>query len=72
MVTTFVEQTAESGTRYIATIPRHRAVQQNTPRILTPIRDADWSAQPRTGCRHQLIAVHHTVACQLGRHRFLT
>ena len=35
--------------RYTATIPRHRAVQQNTPRFLAPIRDADWSTQPRTG-----------------------
>ena len=35
--------------RYTATIPCHRAVQQNTPRFLTPIRDADWSTQPRTG-----------------------
>ena len=31
------------------TLPRHRAVQQNTPRFLTPIGDADLSTQPRIG-----------------------
>ena len=57
---------------YTATIPRHRAVRQNTPSILTPIRDADWSTQPHTGFGHQLLAVRHTAAFQLDRHRFLT
>ena len=41
---------ANDRKRYTATIPRHRAAQQDTPRFLTPIRDADWSTQPRTGC----------------------
>ena len=58
--------------RYTVTIPRHRAVQQNTHRFSTPIRDADWSTQPRTGFWHPLLAVHRTAASQLGRHRFLT
>ena len=39
---------ADDRKRYTATIPRHRAVQQNAPRFLTPIRGADWSTQPRT------------------------
>ena len=39
----------EDRKRYTATIPRHRAEQQNTLRFLTPIRDADWSTQHRTG-----------------------
>ena len=64
---------ADDRKRYTATIPRPRAVQQNTPRFLTPIRDADWSTQPRTGFFRQLLAVvHRTAAFQLGCHRFLT
>ena len=58
--------------RYTITIPRHRAVQQNTPRFWTPICEADRSTQPRIGFWHQLLAAHHTAAFQLGRHRFLT
>ena len=63
---------ADDRKRYTATIRRHRAVQQNTPRFYTSARDANWSTQPRTGFRHQLLAVHHTAAFQLDRHRFLT
>ena len=63
---------ADDRKRYTATIPHHRAVQQNTHRFFTPIRDADWSTQPRTGFWHQLLALHHTAAFQLGLHRFLT
>ena len=63
---------ADHRKRYTATIPHHRAVKQNTHGFFTPIRDADWSTQPRTGFWHQLLAVHHTAAFQLGRHRFLT
>ena len=63
---------ADDRKRYTATIPRHRAVQQNTPRFSTPIRDADWSTQSRTRLWHQLLAVHHAAAFQLGRHHFLT
>ena len=62
---------ADDRRRYTATIPRHRAVQQNTPRFLTPIRDADWSTQPRTGFDTKLLAVHGTAASHLGPHRFL-
>ena len=63
---------ADDRKGYTATIPRHRAVQLNTPRFLTPILDADWSTQPRTGFRRQLLAVRRTAASKLGRHRFLT
>ena len=41
---------ADDRKRYTDTIPRHCAVQQSTPRFSTPIRDADWSNQFRTGC----------------------
>ena len=44
-----IKYKADDRKRDIATVPRHRAVQQNTPRFLTPIRDADWSTQRRTG-----------------------
>ena len=33
---------ADDRKRYTPTILRHRAVQQNTPRFLAPIRDPDW------------------------------
>ena len=42
-----LRQTTESGIP-----PPFRATvryEQNTPRFLTPIRDADWSTQPRAG-----------------------
>ena len=41
-------KSADDRKRYTATIWRHCAVQQNTPRFFTPIRDAGWSTQPRT------------------------
>ena len=46
---TLIIRWADDRKRYTATISRHRAVQQNTPRFFTPIRDADWSTQPCTG-----------------------
>ena len=44
----YISDRAGDRKRYTATIPRHRVVQQNTPRFLAPIRDADWSTQPPT------------------------
>ena len=41
---------ADDKKRYTAAILRHHAVLQNTLRFFTPIRYADWSTQPRTGC----------------------
>ena len=63
---------ADDRKRYTAAITRQRAVQQNPPWFLAPIRDADRSTQPRTGFGHQLLAVHRTAAFQVGRRRFLT
>ena len=67
---TYTTKRADDRKRYTATIPRHRAAQQNTPIVLTPTGDcAHWSTQPRTGFWHQLLAVHHTPAFQPDRHR---
>ena len=64
---------ADTRKRYTATISRHRAVQQNTPRVLTPIRDADWSTQPVAVLDTNVLRyIDRTATSQLGRHRFLT